>query len=54
MLKCKKRAAKEETVPNFTGYLYSETIEDFAERDRISESELKDLACLQSIIWNVT
>ena len=45
MLKRKKRAAKEETVPNFTGYLYSETIEDFAERDRISESELKDLAC---------
>ena len=27
------------------GYLYSETIEDFAERDRISESELKDLVC---------
>ena len=45
MLKRKKRAAKEETVPNFTGYLYSETIKDFAEHDRISESELKDLAC---------
>ena len=45
MLKRKKRAAKEEIVPNFTGYLYSETIEDFAECDRISESELKDLAC---------
>ena len=45
MLKRKKRAAKEETVPNFTGYLYSETIKDFAERDRISESELKDLVC---------
>ena len=45
MLKRKKRAAKEATVPNFTGYLFSETIEDFAERDRISEGELKDLAC---------
>ena len=45
MLKRKKRAAKEETVPNFMGYLYSETIEDFAEHDRISESKLKDLAC---------
>ena len=45
MLKCKKKAAKEETIPNFTGYSYSEVIEDFAEHDRISECELKDLVC---------
>ena len=45
MLKHKKKVAKEETIPNFTGYSYSEVIEDFAERDRISESELKDLVC---------
>ena len=45
MLKPKKKAAKEETIPNFTGYLYSEVIEDFTECDRISESELKDLVC---------
>ena len=45
MLKHKKKAAKEETIPNFTGYSYSEVIEDFAECDRISESELKDLVC---------
>ena len=43
MLKSKKKAAKEETIPNFTGYSYSEVIEDFAERDRLLESELKDL-----------
>ena len=47
MLKSKKKAAKEETIPNFTGYSYSEVIEDFAERDRISESELKDLVCYE-------
>ena len=45
MLKHKKKVVKEETIPNFTGYSYSEVIEDFAERDRISESELKDLVC---------
>ena len=45
MLKCKKKAAKEETIPNFTGYSYSEVIEDFSECDRLSESELKDLVC---------
>ena len=45
MLKRKKSATKVETVPNFTGYLYSEIIKDFAEHDRISENELKDLVC---------
>ena len=45
MLKHKKKVVKEETIPNFTGYSYSEVIEYFAERDRISESELKDLVC---------
>ena len=47
MLKCEKKAAKEEVVPNFTGYSYSEVIEDFAEHDRISESELKELVCYE-------
>ena len=45
MLKHKKKVVKEETIPNFTGYSYTEVIEDFAEHDRISESELKDLVC---------
>ena len=45
MLKHKKKVVEEETIPNFTGYSYTEVIEDFAERDRISESELKDLVC---------
>ena len=48
MSKSKKKAAKEETIPNFTGYSYSEAIEDFAECDRISESELKDLVCYEN------
>ena len=47
MLKSQKKAAKKESIPNFTGYSYSEVIEDFAERDRLSESELKDLVCYE-------
>ena len=45
MLKHKKKALKEETIPNFTGYPYSEVIRDFAEHDRITESELSRLEC---------
>ena len=45
MLKYKKKALKEETIPNFTGYQYSEVIRDFAERGRIAESELCRLEC---------
>ena len=45
MLKHKKKALKEETIPNFTGYQYSEVIRDFAECDRIAESELCRLEC---------
>ena len=45
MLKHKKKALKEETIPNFTGNPYSEVIKDFAEHDRITESELSKLEC---------
>ena len=45
MLKHKKKALKEETIPNFTGYPYSDVIQDFAEHDRLTESELSRLEC---------
>ena len=45
MLKHKKKALKEETIPNFTGYPYSEVIRDFAECNRITESKLSRLEC---------
>ena len=45
MLKHKKKALKEDTISNFTGYPYSEVIRDFAEHDRITESELSRLEC---------
>ena len=45
MLKHKKKALKEETIPNFTGYPYSDVIRDFAECDRLTESELSRLEC---------
>ena len=45
MLKHMKKVVKEGTIPNFTGYSYSEVIKDFAECDRLTESELNDLVC---------
>ena len=45
MLKHKKKALKEETIPNFTGYQYSEVIRNFVERDMIAKSELCKLEC---------
>ena len=45
MGKQKKKSTKEETLPNFTGHPYSDTIQDFAECDRILESDLNSLEC---------
>ena len=45
MSKHKKKSLKEETIPNFTGHPYSNVIQDFAERDRLTESELSTLEC---------
>ena len=45
MGKQKKKSTKEETLPNFTGHPYSDTIQDFAEHDRILESNLNSLEC---------
>ena len=55
MLKHKKKALKEEIIPNFTGYPYSEVIREFAECDRIPESELKRLECHKKyyLEWNL-
>ena len=55
MLKHKKKALKEEIIPNFTGYPYLEVIMDFAERDRIPESELNTLECHEKyyLEWNL-
>ena len=45
MVKHKKKSSKEEAIPNFTGHPYSAVIQDFAERDRLSESDLNSLVC---------
>ena len=45
MSKHKKKSLKEETIPNFTGHSYSDVIRDFAEHDRLTESELSRLEC---------
>ena len=55
MLKCKKKSLKEEIIPNFTGYPYSEVIRELAECDRIPESELNCLKCHKNyyLEWNL-
>ena len=55
MLKHEKRALKEEIIPNFTGYPYSEVLREFAECDRIPESELNRLECHEEyyLEWNL-
>ena len=45
MSKHKKKSLKEDTIPNFTGHPYSNVIQDFAEHDRITDSELSRLEC---------
>ena len=45
MSKHKKKSLKEETIPNFTGHSSSDVIRDFAEHDRLTESELSRLEC---------
>ena len=45
MSKYKKKSLKEETIPNFIGHPYSDVIRDFAEHDRLTESELSRLEC---------
>ena len=49
MSKHKKKSLREETISNFTGHPYSDVIRDFAERDRLTESELSRLGATRSI-----
>ena len=45
MSKRKKSSTKEETLPNYSEYAYSDIIKGFTEHDRLLESEVQSLNC---------
>ena len=45
MSKRKKISTKEETLPNYSEYAYSDIVESFTEHDRLLESDVQSLNC---------
>ena len=45
MSKRKKISTKEETLPNYSEYAYSNIVESFTEHDRLLESDVQSLNC---------
>ena len=45
MSKRKKISTKEETLPNYSEYAYSDIVESFTEHDRLLESHVQSLNC---------
>ena len=45
MSKRKKISSKEETLPNYSEYTYSDIVESFTEHDRLLESDVQSLNC---------
>ena len=55
MLKRKKSAHIEKVIPNYSDFAYSETIGNFSEHDRLSETDLQSLECykMHHIEWSL-
>ena len=55
MSKRKKTSTKEEILPNYSEYAYSDIVDNFTEHDRLLESDVKRLNCFMEyqVEWSL-